>query len=238
LIINTDGAGEASAPTGRSPKHFEARWLKEETFNEIVQTAWARATQERVSALMTKVNRVHSELHDWDRDVLKKLVHRIKKLRRELEMLGRGEMTHQSIAAQKEVLLQLELLLEQEEVYWVQRARANWLKHGDRNTSFFHHQASNRRRKNLIKCLVDDGVRYEDNGAMGALIKDYFSNLDPVRLAYQPPASSTFLSQQTSHQQSASSTLLSEQTSTNHQPPANRTGSYIQVKSKGSMMQF
>jgi hypothetical protein len=48
-----------------------------------------------------------------------------------------------------------------------------------------------------------------------------------VRLAYQPPASSTFLSQQTSHQQPASSTFLSEQTSTSHQPPAKRTGSNI-----------
>jgi hypothetical protein len=47
-------------------------------------------------------------------------------------------------------------------------------------------------------------------------------------LAYQPPASSTFLSQQTSHQQPTSSTLLSEQTSTNHQPPTNRTGCLIQ----------
>jgi hypothetical protein len=46
----------------------------------------------------------------------------------------------------------------------------------------------------------------------------------PVRLAYQPPASSNFLSEQTSHQQSASSTFLSEQTSTSHQPPAKRTG--------------
>jgi hypothetical protein len=43
-------------------------------------------------------------------------------------------------------------------------------------------------------------------------------------LAYQPPASSTFLSQQTSHQQSASSTFLSEQISTSHQTPAKRTG--------------
>jgi hypothetical protein len=42
-------------------------------------------------------------------------------------------------------------------------------------------------------------------------------------LAYQPPASSTFLSEQTSHQQPASSTFLSEQTSINHQPPAKRT---------------
>jgi hypothetical protein len=56
--------------------------------------------------------------------------------------------------------------------------------------------------------------------------KDYYRtfNIRPVRLAYQPPASSTFLSQQTSHQQPASSTLRSEQTSTSHQPPANRTG--------------
>jgi hypothetical protein len=43
----------------------------------------------------------------------------------------------------------------------------------------------------------------------------------PVRLAYQPPLSSTFLSEQISHQQSASSTFLSEQTSTSQ---TNRLG--------------
>jgi hypothetical protein len=48
--------------------------------------------------------------------------------------------------------------------------------------------------------------------------------LRPVRLAYQPPASSTFLSEQTSHQQPANSTFLSQQISTSHQPPAKRTG--------------
>jgi hypothetical protein len=45
-----------------------------------------------------------------------------------------------------------------------------------------------------------------------------------VRLAYQPPANSIFLSEQISHQQSASNTFLSEQISTSHQPPAKRTG--------------
>jgi hypothetical protein len=40
----------------------------------------------------------------------------------------------------------------------------------------------------------------------------------PVRLAYQPPASSTFLSEQTSHQQPVSSTFISQQISINHQP--------------------
>jgi hypothetical protein len=42
-----------------------------------------------------------------------------------------------------------------------------------------------------------------------------------VRLPYQPPGNSTFLSEQTSHRQPASSTFLSEQTSTSHQPLSN-----------------
>jgi hypothetical protein len=126
-----------------SPWRFEARWLKEETVQEIVQTAWARASaQGQGSPLMSKANQVHSELHGWDKEVLKKPIHLIKQLKRELESLRRGEMTDASIAAQKENLLQLELLLEQKEIYWVQRARANFLKHGDRNTNFFHPHAS------------------------------------------------------------------------------------------------
>jgi hypothetical protein len=44
----------------------------------------------------------------------------------------------------------------------------------------------------------------------------FYYHFRPIRLAYQPPDSSTFLSQQTSHQQSASSTFLSQQTSTSH----------------------
>jgi hypothetical protein len=50
-----------------------------------------------------------------------------------------------------------------------------------------------------------------------------FSPYSFIRLTYQLPVSSTFLSEQTSHQQPASSTFLSEQTSTSHQPPGKRT---------------
>jgi hypothetical protein len=42
-------------------------------------------------------------------------------------------------------------------------------------------------------------------------------HFQPVRLAYQPPVNSTFLSEQTSHQQPVSSTFLSEQTSHRNQ---------------------
>ncbi|XP_021321426.1 uncharacterized protein LOC110437330 [Sorghum bicolor] len=160
-------------------KRFEAKWLKEETVQEVVQTAWARASaQGQGGLLMSKLNQVQSELHEWDRKVLKKPVQRMKKLRRKLEELKKGEQTVEAVNAQKEILLQIELQLEQEEIYWVQRARANWLKHGDRNTNFFHRFASSRKKRNLVKGLVDDqGIFHEDIDTMGTMVKDYFGIL-------------------------------------------------------------
>ena len=60
----------------------------------------------------------------------------------------------------------------------MQRARANWLKHGDRNSGFFQNLATSRRRRNLIKSLIDDnGVKHEDASGMKDLVQSYFTNL-------------------------------------------------------------
>ena len=75
----------------------------------------------------------------------------MKKLKKELEKVRRSPMTDENLARQKELLLNIELLLEQEEIYWVPRARANWSNHGDRNSDFFQNLATSRRRRNLIK---------------------------------------------------------------------------------------
>lgn len=178
IIVDTDQLGVQNM-MHMSPKRFEARWLKEETVNEVIQSAWARAAAHgHAPTLMTKLNQVHDELHTWDRKILKKPAQQMKKLKRELEKLRRGPMTDDSIAAQKEILLRLELLLEQEEIFWVQRARANWLKHGDRNTNFFHHFATSRKKKNMVRGLVDDqGVKHEDMATMGVMVQEYFTHL-------------------------------------------------------------
>ncbi|XP_042950260.1 uncharacterized protein LOC122282371 [Carya illinoinensis] len=55
----------------------------------------------------------------------------------------------------KKVQRGVEVSLETDNMKWKQRAKQRWLKEGDRNTKFFHQAASQRRRTNLIKKLVD-----------------------------------------------------------------------------------
>ena len=55
------------------PKRFEARWIRENSFNEIVQEAWTRVGDDpNVRNISEKLNKMHSEFHDWDQRVLKK----------------------------------------------------------------------------------------------------------------------------------------------------------------------
>jgi hypothetical protein len=82
------------------------------------------------------------------------------------------------------------------------------------------------KRVKKVTCVSWYGIWYIGDDGCGK-IDTVLQNLRPVHLAYQPPASSTFLSEQNNHQQPANSTFLSEQTSTSHQPPVKRTNCWM-----------
>lgn len=58
---------------------------------------------------------------------------------------------------------QINNLLMDEDVYWKQRSRANWLREGDKNTRFFHSKATAGKRKNKIWGIEDAQGNWRDN---------------------------------------------------------------------------
>lgn len=64
------------------------------------------------------------------------------------------------------------------DIFWRQRAHANWLEKGDRNTNFFHSWCSERRRRNRIGRLKkDDGGWVEDELKKQNFISIHFVQL-------------------------------------------------------------
>lgn len=74
--------------------------------------------------------------------------------------------------------IEIEKLTNQEELYWRQRSKANWLSSGDWNTKFFHAFALDRKKQNNVKGIVNSHRNWcpEDN-AISNIILDYFSKL-------------------------------------------------------------
>ena len=106
--------------------------------------------------LTDRTRAIQPDLLIWDREFFERAKTENKKLKKELEKMRRGPMNVDSQARQKEILVLIENLLEQEEIYWVQHGRANWLLHGDRKTSFFHNAATARKKRNHVKKLRGD----------------------------------------------------------------------------------
>ncbi|KAA3467020.1 reverse transcriptase [Gossypium australe] len=128
--------------------HFNVDWVLEENFEEQIVEGWESSGGDVPGKLAT----LGSKLSRWAS--MKKAIREGKKqgLQSKLRELNKEEPIDEVLAKITDIKLALNLAVDKEEIFWEQRIRENWLRLGDRNTSFFHKVASGHK-KNTIRGL-------------------------------------------------------------------------------------
>ena len=70
------------------------------------------------------------------------------------------------------------------EGYWYLRSRVTEVRHGDKNTKYFHHKASQRKKRNYVKGLYNDNESWRDD--MDGIECIFTSDFDSIFTSTNP----------------------------------------------------
>ncbi|CAM8880259.1 unnamed protein product [Rhodiola kirilowii] len=155
---------------------FEPMWLRHKDFKEIVKRHWEELAGE--SDFAEKLRRCMEKLNGWNWSTFGSVRKNLERLKERLQHVRSLPRTKERVEEEAQISDNIDEWLEREELLWRQRSRAEWLNGGDRNTSFFHAKASQRRRRNLIRELRNPaGEVCSNNSDIHDIITNYFSAL-------------------------------------------------------------
>ncbi|XP_039133793.1 uncharacterized protein LOC120270793 [Dioscorea cayenensis subsp. rotundata] len=162
------------------PFRFEFVWTTAEGFSEIVKNWWKESSFSGCGAfiLSKKLSNLKVKLKHWAKFDFGSIKLRKLDLLRQLEELDLiNEDRGLSVSEQQQELALiacLEEIRKQEEIYWKQRSRLQWLKDGDENTKFFQAVANGRKNRNFIPYISKDGSRVENLYDIGKFFEAHF----------------------------------------------------------------
>lgn len=138
----------------------------------MVQRGWG--SNELNAQFEDRAARCGQMLDDWGEKTFGDIKQKLKKAKENLKILQEEEPNEENAERAQAIENEIDELLKQEEIYWGQRSRIMWLNDGDRNTSFFHKRAANRRRRNTIeKILNDERKMVDDEGEIADVLRKY-----------------------------------------------------------------
>lgn len=155
---------------------FQLNWFEHRDFVPFVTSNWNHDGNltEKLSCLTMKMRR-------WSREVfgnikLKKTrcLDRIRGIQLALSQNGSNYLKQ----LEEELVAEYNELLNQEEVFWFQRSKLQWMVNGERNTRFFHLTTIRKQRKRIITRLKDENeIWVEDMGKLRKMAKDFYLSL-------------------------------------------------------------
>lgn len=149
--------------------------LPREGFEDLVLCSWVGdgmslgCTMEHISCCRRKIMewRKHADLNSKEK---------INRLRASVEK--EVSLVVPSYRRMQKLKQDLAVALREDELFWRQKCREEWLRAGDRNTKYFHNCVKGRCIKNMILMLLDDNDQeHFSKGAKGNMAVEFFRNL-------------------------------------------------------------
>lgn len=82
------------------------------------------------------------------------------------------------LAKERDVRMDLNILVEQKYIFWMQKSRTNWIINGDQNTRYYHIVTSRRRiRIKIVGILTKQGKWVENQGELQKAFYDYYDDI-------------------------------------------------------------
>ncbi|XP_031095216.1 uncharacterized protein LOC115999508 [Ipomoea triloba] len=149
-------------------------WLKEDKCREIVTHSWDCTVGLDVLA---RIERCGRDIWRWGKDNNRNFQRKIDSCKRKMDLL-RPRRDKDGMLQYGHTEKELLKLLEQQHLFWKQRAKEHWYKGADLNSKFFHNSVKSRKRSNKIHKLKNaDGTWVENEDSIGQIMVDYFQTL-------------------------------------------------------------
>ncbi|XP_031131809.1 uncharacterized protein LOC116033190 [Ipomoea triloba] len=152
---------------------FENAWLKDIGCKDVVMHAWNISVD---GNFPTRLRQCAMALKHWGGNLAQRLNREIAIIQLQMQSL-RERRDNSSLTEFRTLDSKLAELIDQQNIFWRQRAKQHWLQCGDRNTKFFHLYASARRRKNRITRLQDTNGGWVERDGLLNLVATYFQNV-------------------------------------------------------------
>ncbi|KAK6120408.1 hypothetical protein DH2020_045888 [Rehmannia glutinosa] len=127
---------------------FDKRWLHRERIDEVVQKSWCvDFSGVPMYRVQSKISECRIRLLKWSSNFRNLSNARMKLLNLDLD-LERKKGGERDWNKWHKLKREMDVEYLQEEQYWKQKARIQWLKEGDKNSKFFHALTLQRRKNN------------------------------------------------------------------------------------------
>ncbi|KAF7119980.1 hypothetical protein RHSIM_Rhsim13G0172400 [Rhododendron simsii] len=154
-------------------------WSTSEECGEVISGAWnsSQSGTEQFD-LAHKLAKCRDALKVWSKKCFGNNLEKIKELKTQLGSIQKKVFSEQDFKREKVIKEELEMVLLREEMYQHQRSRLNWIKYGDKNTSFFHATVNQRRQRNQISKIQDNmGIWLTEERDINMHLQSHFSSL-------------------------------------------------------------